>query len=72
MTTQAYARGVEESLNAKLDTVEAAARLVEIERGQQLGGHQPDGDALDRARRILIGEITLAEALAEIDAKIYQ
>lgn len=50
---------------------EVAARLVEIDKGQQLAGHFPDSDALDRARRILIGEITEDEAYAEIDAKLY-
>ena len=51
---------------------EVDARLVEIDKGQQLAGHFPDADALGRARRILIGEITTDEAFAEIDAKIYE
>lgn len=51
---------------------EAAVRLVEIDKGQQLARHFPDAEALDRARRILVGEITLDEAIAEIDAKIYE
>ncbi|MEO7017567.1 MAG: antitoxin VbhA family protein [Leifsonia sp.] len=50
---------------------DADVRLVEIEKGQHLAGHFPDADALDRARRILVGEITPDEAYAEIDAKIY-
>jgi len=45
------------------------SRMIEIEKGQQLGGHYPDADALGRARRILTGEITEEEALAEIEAK---
>ena len=48
---------------------EAAARLVEIDKGQQLAGHFPSAEALDRARRILIGEITPDEARVEILAK---
>jgi hypothetical protein len=51
---------------------EADVRLVEIEKGQLLAGHFPDAEALDRARRILIGEITPDEAYAEIDAKLYE
>jgi hypothetical protein len=43
--------------------------MAEIEKGQQLAGHYPDADALDRARRILIGELTEDEAYAEVDAK---
>jgi len=48
---------------------EAAARLVEIDKGQQLAGHFPSEEALDRARRILIGEMTPEQARAEILAK---
>lgn len=48
---------------------EIEARLVAIEKRQQLGGHSPGPDALDRARRILTGEITKAQAIAEILAK---
>ncbi|RLP06746.1 antitoxin VbhA family protein [Propionibacterium australiense] len=50
-----------------VDDVEGA--LVMIEKAQQLAGHFPDAEALDRARRILEGRITLAEAYAELDAK---
>lgn len=52
-----------------LSPEEVEARLVEIEKGQQLAGHFPDEDALGRARRILEGELTLDEAIAEIDSK---
>ncbi|TFD75432.1 hypothetical protein E3T54_11915 [Cryobacterium sp. Sr8] len=48
---------------------EADARLVEIDKCQQLAGHFPSAEALARARRILIGEMTLDEARAEILAK---
>lgn len=44
--------------------------MAEIEKGQQLAGHFPNTDALDRARRILAGEITEAEAHAEIEAEL--
>jgi hypothetical protein len=48
---------------------EIEARLVAIEKGQQLGGHSPSPEAMDRARRILTGEITEEQAIAEILAK---
>jgi hypothetical protein len=48
---------------------EAAARLVGIDKGQQLAGHFPSDEALERARRILVGEMTPDEARAEILAK---
>ena len=51
---------------------EIDARLAEVAKGQQLAGHYPDADALDRARRLLIDEITPAQAYAEIDAKLYE
>lgn len=44
-------------------------RMAEIEKGQQLAEHFPNGEALDRARRILTGEITPDEAFAELDRK---
>ncbi|AVL97580.1 MULTISPECIES: hypothetical protein [unclassified Microbacterium] len=43
--------------------------LALIEKAQQLAGHFPDADALDRARRILNGSTTPAEAYAELDEK---
>lgn len=43
--------------------------LAEIEKGQQLAGHFPDADALDRAARILEGDLSAADAWAEFDAK---
>ncbi|WP_167047503.1 antitoxin VbhA family protein [Salinibacterium sp. ZJ454] len=52
-----------------LSPEQVAQRLVEIRKGQELGGHHPSADALDRARRILVGEITADEARAEILAK---
>jgi hypothetical protein len=43
--------------------------MAMIEKSQQLAGHFPDAEALGRARRILEGELTEAEAYAELDAK---
>ncbi len=40
-----------------------------IEKAQQLAGHFPDAEALDRARRVLEGRTAPAEAYAELDAK---
>jgi hypothetical protein len=48
---------------------EAAVRLVQIDKCQQLAGHFPSAEALDRARRVLIGEMSLDEAHAEILSK---
>lgn len=45
------------------------ARLVAIEKAQQLAGYSPSPEALDRARRILTGEISDEQAIAEIVAK---
>jgi len=43
--------------------------MAEVEKGQQLAGHFPDVEALERARRVYRGEVTIEEARAEIDAK---
>ena len=48
---------------------EAEVRLVGIDKAQQLAGHSPSNEALDRARRILIGELSRDGAIAEILAK---
>ena len=42
--------------------------LAFVEKSQQLAGHFPDADALNRARRVLTGELTYEEAQAELDA----
>lgn len=52
-----------------LTAPQVAARLVAIQKIQQLAGHFPSAEALDRARRILTGETTPDKALAEIHAK---
>lgn len=49
--------------------LDVEAELTMIEKTQQLAGHFPDAEALDRARRILEGRTTPAEAYVEIDAK---
>lgn len=45
---------------------EAEARLIGIEKAHQLGGHTLSPSALDRARRILLGQLILDDARAEI------
>lgn len=43
--------------------------MAMIEKAQQLGGHYPSQEALDRARRVFEGSLSEEEAYAEIDAK---
>lgn len=43
--------------------------MFEIERGQQVAGHFPSREALDRAELVLDGRITSDQAFAELDAK---
>ncbi len=43
--------------------------LALIEKGQQLAGHFPSEEALDRARRLLDGTITQEQGLQELNAK---
>jgi hypothetical protein len=43
--------------------------MAMVEKGQQLAGHFPNAEALERGRRVLEGELTAAEAYAAIDAK---
>jgi len=43
--------------------------MAMIEKGQQLAGHFPDADALGRARRVLEGTLSEADAYAVLDAK---
>lgn len=44
--------------------------LAHIEKGQQLAGHFPDAEDLDRARRILEGKLTPEEAREETRASV--
>jgi hypothetical protein len=48
---------------------EVERQMALVEKSQQLAGHFPDADALSRARRVLTGETTSAEAYAELDEK---
>ncbi|NQX26042.1 antitoxin VbhA family protein [Microbacteriaceae bacterium VKM Ac-2854] len=43
--------------------------MAEIEKGQQLAGHFPSAEALERGRRVLVGEITAEDAIQELRAK---
>ncbi|RZU60849.1 helix-turn-helix transcriptional regulator [Zhihengliuella halotolerans] len=49
-----------------LDTTEA---LALIEKGQQLAGHFPSLEALDRSKRVLDGESSMDDARDELAAK---
>ena len=40
--------------------------LAVIEKGQQLAGHYPSTETMDRARRVLTGELTPEAARAEM------
>lgn len=40
-----------------------------IEKGQQLAGHHPSAEALERAHRVLTSQTTVEQARAEVDAK---
>lgn len=53
----------------RVSTKSRTRHLEEIRKGQQLAGHDPSHDAMDRAERVLDGEITLDEAHAELDAR---
>ena len=52
-----------------LAPVEVDEAMALIEKGQQLAGHFPDADALGRARRVLEGQLSGDDAMAEIRAK---
>jgi hypothetical protein len=53
-----------ESTRAWLDRL-----MAEVEKGQQLAGHFPDAEALERGRRVATGETSIDDARVEIDAK---
>ena len=40
-----------------------------VEKGQQLAGHFPDAEAMERGRRVLEGDLSADDAYAEIAAK---
>lgn len=50
--------------------VDVDQALAVIEKGQQLAGHFPDAEDLDRARRILTDELTPEDARAELRASL--
>lgn len=47
--------------------VDVEQSLALIEKGQQLAGHFPSDSALNRARRILTGELSAADAEVEMN-----
>lgn len=47
--------------------VNVAQGLAAIQKGQQLAGHFPTDEMLDRARRVLSGELSPDEAEAEMN-----
>lgn len=53
-----------------LDSADVERALALIDKGQQLGGHQPSTGDLDRARRILTGELSSKDARAEMHAAL--
>jgi hypothetical protein len=56
-------------VDAKGQRIDVEGVMAMIEKSQQLAGHFPNSEALSRARRVLEGESTEAEANAELDAK---
>lgn len=53
-----------------LSSSDAARALALVKKGQQLGGHQPTAADLDRARRILVGELSPEDARTEMHAAL--
>ena len=53
----------------RVSTKARARHLAEIQKGQQLAGHEPSDEALQRAERVLDGELTVEEARAELHAR---
>lgn len=45
---------------------------ADVEAVLRAQGHKPDGEDIDRLQRLLRGEVTLAEAYAELDAEFGQ
>ena len=50
-------------------TIDVEQEMALVEKGQQLAGHFPNAEALDRARRILEGTLSPEDARAEVAAK---
>lgn len=66
VTVLGHAISVPAMMAVVTDHVCLANAMAEIEKGQQLGGHSPSPEAMDRARRVLTGEITIEQARAEL------
>ena len=60
------------SPSSSLEGFELENTMAEIEKGQQLAGHFPNAEALDRARRVLIGDVSAEDAREEIRRKYNQ
>jgi predicted Zn-dependent peptidase len=58
----------EDRRNAPLTEDEIDSLMAQVEKGQQLAGHFPSEEDLAQAKRVLLGEITLEESFAEIEA----
>lgn len=54
----------------QIPSVDVEQAMALIEKGQQLAGHFPDEEDLDRARRILTGELSPDDARAEMHAAL--
>lgn len=50
--------------------IDVDQNMALIEKGQQLAGHYPSDEALNRARRVLTGELTPEAARAELNAAL--
>ncbi|HKU10790.1 MAG TPA: hypothetical protein VJQ61_06125 [Sinomonas sp.] len=42
---------------------------AEVEKGQQLAGHFPSREAMERGRKVFTGAMTAEEAYAELEKK---
>jgi len=62
----------EEVPNLRAQPIDIDEAMAQIEKGQQMAGHFPDGEALDRARRVLTGQTTRDDAIAEIKRQFSQ
>lgn len=65
--TRVPSHGVPNTAPAALSSVEEL--MAEIEKGQQLAGHFPSAEALERGRRVLVGEMSIEDARLELRAK---
>lgn len=55
-----------------VDADEIQMAMAEIEKGQQLAGHFPDAEALERAERVLTGAMSAEDAMDEVRRKYQQ